>query len=90
VAGEEQTGRRCRGAWTGIDLGIASRHSVRVLDAGGQVVCRSSCVPTAESPSAVQRAALASAPDGARLAVMFELTGPAWMPAAVCFARLGP
>lgn len=33
----------------GIDLGIASRHSVRVLEADGRVVCRASCVPTAES-----------------------------------------
>jgi Transposase IS116/IS110/IS902 family len=33
----------------GIDLGIASRHSVRVLEADGRVVCRSSCVPTVES-----------------------------------------
>src|SRR5262249_62206224 len=46
----------------GIDLGIASRHAVRVLEAGGQVVCRSSCVPAVESLAAAQRAALAGAP----------------------------
>src|SRR5450755_507877 len=73
----------------GIDLGIASRHSVRVLEADGQVVCRSSCVPTVESLSAVERAALAGAPEGTRLAVVFEPTGPAWLPVAVFFARRG-
>jgi Transposase len=73
----------------GIDLGIASRHSVRVLEADGQVVCRSSCVPTVASLSAVERAALASAPTGTRLSVVFEPTGSAWMPVAVFFARRG-
>jgi transposase len=73
----------------GIDLGIASRHSVRVLEADGQVVCRSSCVPTVGSLSLVERAALAGAPEGTRLAVVFEPTGPAWMPIAVFFARRG-
>jgi len=73
----------------GIDLGIASRHSVRVLEADGQVVGRSSCVPAVESLAAVERAALAGAPAGTRLAVVFEPTGPAWMPIAVFFARRG-
>jgi hypothetical protein len=62
----------------GIDLGIASRHSVRVLEADGRMVCRASCVPTVESLAAVERAALAGAPAGTRLAVVFEPTGPAW------------
>jgi transposase len=73
----------------GIDLGIASRHSVRVLEADGQAVCRSSCVPTVASLAAVERAALAGAPEGTTLAVVFEPTGPAWMPIAVFFARRG-
>ena len=73
----------------GIDLGIASRHSVRVLEADGRVVCRSSCVPAMESLAAVERAALAGAPEGTTLAVVFEPTGPAWMPIAVFFARRG-
>ena len=73
----------------GIDLGIASRHSVRVLAADGQVVCRSSCVPAVESLAAVERAALADAPEGTTLAVVFEPTGPAWMPIAVFFAAAG-
>jgi hypothetical protein len=54
----------------GIDLGIASRHSVRVLEADGRVVCRSSCVPTVESLTLVESAALAGAPEGTRLAVV--------------------
>ena len=73
----------------GIDLGIASKHSVRVLEADGQMVCRASCVPTVASLSAVERAALAGAPEGTRLAVVFEPTGPAWLPVAVFFARRG-
>jgi transposase len=73
----------------GIDLGIASRHSVRVLEADGRLVCRASCVPAVESLTLVERAALAGAPEGTRLAVVFEPTGPAWMPIAVFFARRG-
>ena len=73
----------------GIDLGIASRHSVRVLEADGRLVCRSSCVPTVESLTLTERAALARAPVGTRLAVVFEPTGPAWLPIAVFFARRG-
>jgi transposase len=73
----------------GIDLGIASRHSVRVLEADGTVVCRSSCLPTVESLAGVERAALAGAAEGTTLAVVFEPTGPAWMPIAVFFARRG-
>src|SRR6516165_1898818 len=54
-----QPGRRL----VGIDLGIASRHSVRVLEADGRVVCRSSCVPTVESLARLEQAALAGAPE---------------------------
>ena len=82
---EQPAGRRL----VGIDLGIASRHSVRVLEADGTVVCRSSCVPTVESLAGVERAALAGEPEGTRLAVVFEPTGPAWMPIAVFFAARG-
>ena len=48
----------------GIDLGIASRHSVRVLEADGRLVCRASCVPTVESLTLMERAALDGAPEG--------------------------
>ena len=86
---EEQDGRPVPRRLVGIDLGIASRHSVRVLEADGRVVCRSSCVPTVESLSAVEQAALGGAAAGTKLAVVFEPTGPAWMPIAVFFARRG-
>ena len=83
---DEQPGPR---RLVGIDLGIASRHAVRALEADGRLVCRACCVPSVESLAAVERAALAGAPGGTRLAVVFEPTGPAWMPIAVFFARRG-
>jgi hypothetical protein len=54
---EEQDGRPVPRRLAGIDLGIASRHSVRVLEADGTAAGRSSCVPTVESLSAVGQAA---------------------------------
>ena len=85
----EQQGEPVTRRLVGIDLGIASRHSVRVLEADGRLVCRSSCVPSVESLTLIERAALAGAPEGTRLAVVFEPTGPAWLPIAVFFARRG-
>jgi len=72
----------------GIDLGIASRYSVRVLEADGRVVCRSSCANDRVS-GASGRNCPASAPEDTWLAVVFEPTGPAWLPIAVFFARRG-
>jgi hypothetical protein len=46
----------------GIDLGIASEHTVRVLDGAGQKVCAARCVPTRESLLAMEARALAGAP----------------------------
>jgi transposase len=89
VAMELEDGQPGPRRLVGIDLGIASRHAVRVLEADGRAVCRASCVPAVESLSAVERAALAGAPAGTRLAVVFEPTGPAWMPIAVFFAGRG-
>ena len=43
----------------GIDLGITSAHTVRVLDGAGAIVCRRKAVPTVESLSQVEQAALA-------------------------------
>jgi transposase len=86
VEQEEQPASR---RLVGIDLGIASRHSVRVLEADGRLVCRSSCVPTTESLTLMEETALAGAAEGTRLAVVFEPTGPAWLPIAVFFARRG-
>ena len=52
-------------------------------------MCRSSCVPTTESLTLTEQAALAGRAEGTRLAVVFEPTGPAWLPIAVFFARRG-
>jgi hypothetical protein len=86
---ELQDGRPAPRRLVGIDLGIASRHSVRVLESDGRAVCRSSCVPTVQSLTLAERSALAGAPDGTTLAVVFEPTGAAWMPVAVFFASRG-
>ena len=59
----------------GIDLGIASDHTVRVLDGGGGEVCRRRARPTVESLAAVEVAALAGAGAGVRLEVVIEPTG---------------
>ena len=72
---EQQDGRPVPRRLVGIDLGIASRHAVRVLEADGRLVCRASCVPSVESLAAVERAALAGAPGGMRLAVVSGADG---------------
>jgi len=73
----------------GIDLGIASAHTVRVLDESGQTIAKRKAVPTVESLTEVEVAALAGAPDGTRLEVVIEPTGPAWLPIAVFFSNRG-
>jgi hypothetical protein len=49
----------------GIDLGIISAHTVRVLAGDGSLVCRGKAIPTVDSLGEVERAALAETP-GAR------------------------
>jgi len=73
----------------GIDLGIASAHTVRVLDGGGREVCRRRCEPTAVSLVVIEQAALVGASAGTRLEVVIEPTGPAWLPIAVFFSARG-
>jgi transposase len=73
----------------GIDLGITSAHTVRVLGGDGRVVCRRKAVPTNDSLGEVERAALAGTPAGTRLEIVLEPTGPSWLPIAVFFARRG-
>jgi transposase len=73
----------------GIDLGIISAHTVRVLDGDGITVCRRKAVPTIESLGGVERAALAGASPATRLEVVIEPTGPAWLPIAVFFTSRG-
>jgi transposase len=73
----------------GVDLGIASSHTVRVLDEQGRVVCRRRCEPTVESLGRVEAAALAGTRAGTVLEVVMEPTGPAWLPVAVFFTARG-
>lgn len=73
----------------GIDLGIASAHTVRVLDEGGETVAKRKCWPTVDSLGDVETAALAGCVEGTRLEVIMEPTGPAWLPIAVFFAARG-
>lgn len=73
----------------GIDLGIASAHTVRVLDGEGVVVAKRKAWPNVESLAEVEVAAVAGCGEGVRLEVVVEPTGPAWLPIAVFFARRG-
>jgi transposase len=73
----------------GIDPGIISAHTVRVLAGDGSVGCRRKAVPTADSLLEVERAALAGTPPGARLEIVLEPTGPSWLPIAVFFTGRG-
>jgi transposase len=73
----------------GIDLGIASAHTVRILDGEGKTVAKRKAWPTVESLSEVEMAALAGCPAGTQLEVVVEPTGPAWLPIAVFFIRRG-
>ena len=54
----------------GLDLGITSAHRGVVVDGEGQVRARRSAVPTAESLTALEAAALRGAEPGARLMVV--------------------
>jgi len=73
----------------GIDLGIATAHTVRVLDGEGAIVARRRAWPALGSLAAVEAAALAGCPDGTRLEVVIEPAGPAWLPIAVFFSARG-
>jgi transposase len=73
----------------GIDLGIASAHTVRVLREDGSEVCRRRCWPRLDSLQEVEAASLAGAPLDLRLEVVIEPTGPAWLPIAVFFTQRG-
>jgi transposase len=73
----------------GIDLGIASSHTVRVLAGDGGEVCRRCCDPTVTSMAAVETAALVGTSEGTRLEVIVEPTGPSWLPVAVYFLQRG-
>lgn len=73
----------------GIDLGIASKHTVVVLREDGSEVCRRSCEPTRESLEEIERAALSGSEAGTKLEAVMEPTGEAWLPVAVFFSNRG-
>lgn len=73
----------------GIDLGITSAHTVRVLDGERNIVAKRKAWPTAESLTEIEAVVLAGCPAGTRLEVVIEPTGPAWLPIAVFFAARG-
>jgi transposase len=73
----------------GIDLGISSAHTVRVLAGDGTVVCRRKALSTLESLGEVEEAALRGATADTRLEIVIEPTGPAWLPIAVFFSARG-
>jgi len=73
----------------GIDLGIASAHTVRVLDGTGKTLAKRKAWPTEASLADVEKTALAGAPEDTVLEVVMEPTGPAWLPIAVYFTARG-
>jgi len=73
----------------GIDLGIASAHTVRVLDETGKTIAKRKAWPTELSLTDVEKTALAGADKDTVLEVVMEPTGPAWLPIAVFFAARG-
>jgi transposase len=73
----------------GLDLGIASEHTARVLNGEGKIVAKRKAIPTTESLSTLEAAALEAAPPGTVLEVVMEPTGPAWLPIAVFFISRG-
>jgi transposase len=73
----------------GLDLGIASEHTARVLDETGRTVAKRRALPTVESLTTLEQATLEGAPPGTVLEVVMEPTGPAWLPIAVFFTSRG-
>jgi transposase len=73
----------------GLDLGIASEHTARVLNGEGKVIAKRKAVPTTESLRTLEQAALDGSPPGTVLEVVMEPTGPAWLPIAVFFSSRG-
>ena len=56
----------------GIDLGIASAHSVRVLDGEGDTIAKRKVLPTVESLTGLEDVALAGTAAGTRLEVVWR------------------
>ncbi len=73
----------------GIDLGITSAHTVRILDEEGNTIAKRKCWPTKESLGEIESEALRGCAAGTVLEVVMEPTGPAWLPIAVFFGARG-
>jgi transposase len=73
----------------GLDLGIASEHTARILTSNGTLVAKRKAVPTVESLERLEQAALEGAEPGTVIEVVMEPTGPAWLPIAVFFLSRG-
>lgn len=73
----------------GMDLGISSAHHAVVVDETGRIVLRRRLRPVTSELMGLEELSLQTAPPGARLMVVIEPTGPAWLPIAVFFARRG-
>jgi transposase len=73
----------------GIDLGITSAHTVRILDAEGTTIAKRKCWPTKQSLGDLETEALRGCAAGTVLEVVMEPTGPAWLPVAVFFSARG-
>ncbi|SRR5579875_419088 len=73
----------------GIDLGVASAPTVRILDGEGTTLAKRKCWPTKKSLAEIEAVALAGCPEGTTLEVVMEPTGPAWLPVAVFFSARG-
>src|SRR5262249_46183190 len=73
----------------GIDLGIPTAHTGRVLEGEDNIVAKRQAWPTVEGLIAGEAGARAGCPQDIRLEVVTEPTGPAWLPIAVFFTRRG-
>jgi transposase len=73
----------------GIDLGIATSHTVVIADETAKVLLRRRCSPNVESLAKMEQAARQDLDDDTRLDVVMEPTGAAWLPVAVFFIERG-
>ena len=62
---------------------------MRVLDGEGTTLAKRKALPTVESLTQIETAALEGTPAGLQLEVVIEPTGPAWLPIAVFFTSRG-
>ena len=81
---EGPAGLRCRVRLVATTSADAT-HAVRVLDGEDVTLVKWKALPTVESLSEIETAALAGTQAGSRLEVVIEPTGPAWLPITRCF-----